>query len=523
MGVTFSGNVLTIGTADVTDIELVNSAPLQGDVDVLGVLSVQNSMNADAVTIYGTVSAGGGSSITSAGAVSNFTSVLPADVVGAVTVTGTTSLKAGASGGTFTSAGDATVGALTFASSPYELSGTSYSMQSLIGTSFSVGSTGALTAASLSSSGLVSCGSTLSASTSISTTGATITASSQSLVVSNACTIRTGAITATNVSANKLTLHATNSYLNSAGALVTTNLTTGGSTILGGGTVTSTGSIGPILSNGNVSITAISSTISTLVATTLNATSANVQATTVNSASTTATLTVGAGTAIGANRTQVNVGKMSDKATIPTLNATTGMPLNVVPPGVMMWNAGNTNVDLPGWLICNGRGPLDGSVGGQYRNLYLAIGTSWGGSGTNFYIPTFAGYSMMGAGQGSGLTNRGALNSTGGANSVTLNSTHLPLHSHAASSTSTVSGLHTHGMWSCSSGLGGNDPCGLMSGAYGVGAVEAGTQTSYYGNPFIGTDSWNHYHSANNSNYTGSAGSHNNLQPYLILRLYIKT
>lgn len=61
-----------------------------------------------------------------------------------------------------------------------------------------------------------------------------------------------------------------------------------------------------------------------------------------------------------------------------------------VPPGVMAPFAGRT---VPsGWLLCNGASVASAT----YPALYAAIGTTWGGNSTNFYLPNFNGRHILG-------------------------------------------------------------------------------------------------------------------------------
>ncbi|MDX9753525.1 MAG: tail fiber protein [bacterium] len=78
------------------------------------------------------------------------------------------------------------------------------------------------------------------------------------------------------------------------------------------------------------------------------------------------------------------------------------------------------------WAFC------DGSLLSLAQNqaLYALIGTMYGGNGTtNFALPDLRGRVIVGAGQGSGLTNR-SLGEKGGLESVTLTVNQLPVHNH---------------------------------------------------------------------------------------------
>ncbi|MBD2168073.1 tail fiber protein [Calothrix membranacea FACHB-236] len=103
-------------------------------------------------------------------------------------------------------------------------------------------------------------------------------------------------------------------------------------------------------------------------------------------------------------------------STIPTTQ--------VFPPGMMVEYGGNTAPS--GWLLCNGAEYQINS----YPALYAAIGTAFGGNGsTTFRVPDRRGRVGLGAGQGTGLTNR-TLGQSGGQETVTLNVSQIPSHNH---------------------------------------------------------------------------------------------
>jgi len=80
-----------------------------------------------------------------------------------------------------------------------------------------------------------------------------------------------------------------------------------------------------------------------------------------------------------------------------------------------------------GWMKCDGSLlPI-----AQYTALFSLIGTTYGGDGqTTFALPDYRGRTLVGVGQGSGLTLR-SLGETGGSRSATLSVANLPAHSHA--------------------------------------------------------------------------------------------
>jgi microcystin-dependent protein len=81
-----------------------------------------------------------------------------------------------------------------------------------------------------------------------------------------------------------------------------------------------------------------------------------------------------------------------------------------------------------GWAFCNGQLlPIS-----QNTALFSLLGTQFGGNGTsNFALPNLQGSSPLGMGSGVGLTPR-TMGESGGAPSVTLITTELPIHTHGA-------------------------------------------------------------------------------------------
>lgn len=81
-----------------------------------------------------------------------------------------------------------------------------------------------------------------------------------------------------------------------------------------------------------------------------------------------------------------------------------------------------------GWAFCDGQLlPIS-----QNTALFSLLGTSYGGNGTsNFALPNLQGCSPLAAGSGAGLSQR-FLGETAGQSAVTLLTSELPIHSHAA-------------------------------------------------------------------------------------------
>ena len=121
---------------------------------------------------------------------------------------------------------------------------------------------------------------------------------------------------------------------------------------------------------------------------------------------------------------------------------TTNTPVGAV----TMWVTGTAPT---GWFLCNGNAVSRTT----YSALFAVIGTTYGtgDNTTTFNLPDLLGRVPMGAGSGTGLTTR-TLGTELGSESTTLDSTHIPQHSHtinhghtASASTSIVNdGTHTH-------------------------------------------------------------------------------
>ena len=147
---------------------------------------------------------------------------------------------------------------------------------------------------------------------------------------------------------------------------------------------------------------------------------------------------------------------------------------------IIMW--GKIGGALPtGWLECTGAAVSRTT----YSALFGVIGDDFGvGDGsTTFNLPNLMGRVPIGAGMGSGLTNR-VMGTTGGFETHTLSTSEIPAHSHAGSAGNFVT-----------------------SNAGGGAALAAGT---------------GYQQTATTAN-AGSGGSHNNMQPWACVRFLIKT
>ena len=207
-----------------------------------------------------------------------------------------------------------------------------------------------------------------------------------------------------------------------------------------------------------------------------------------------------------------------------------------------------------GWLLCDGR-PVSRST---YQTLFNKISTAYGiGDGsTTFNLPDAQGRSLIGTGQGAGLTLR-ALGAKGGVEKHTLVTTEMPNHAHGG-------GNHDHNTGGNGYGTGGESAGHVHTGGTGgassrhqhnIGAnTQATRQGTSAGNILSGLVSYgggtqpnvptsddlvDHSHgfttNGNNvghqhgiyaqANITAEGGGigHENMSPYLAVSVLIKT
>ena len=163
----------------------------------------------------------------------------------------------------------------------------------------------------------------------------------------------------------------------------------------------------------------------------------------------------------------------------------------LIPAGTIIMSAATT--EPGGWFDCNGRTLAKGEVGSTYYDLFLAIEYTYGGSGANFNVPDMRGRVGVGLGQGAGLSNR-PLADISGAETHMLTEEQMPDHSHTSNAS------------------GGSEP-GLaqFTGSNTLTAVDnTGGEISNTTTLALNIDS------------VGGGQSHNNMQPYVVLRYLIK-
>jgi microcystin-dependent protein len=205
----------------------------------------------------------------------------------------------------------------------------------------------------------------------------------------------------------------------------------------------------------------------------------------------------------GTTRLSGNVTAHSDLTVLGDFNAERVKQAHVpigsysllVPTGTVVTFAGS--VAPGGWLICNG----DAVSRTTYQILYDVIGTIYGvGNGlTTFNLPDLRGRSALGAGQGSGLSNR-PLATTGGNESHTLTTSELPAHTHT----------YNDAYFAENNGSGGN---------FGTNGSTDNDNNFYYRTASGG---WSTTPADLNTGSTGSGSSFDIVQPYLALNYIIK-
>jgi microcystin-dependent protein len=160
-----------------------------------------------------------------------------------------------------------------------------------------------------------------------------------------------------------------------------------------------------------------------------------------------------------------------------------------------------------GWVLCDGSVQNGGNA--ALSALFAAIGKTYGvgdGSTPSFNLPDLRGRTVIGAGQGSGLSNR-----TLAAKSGTETITQVPNHNHGVSITTSSSGGHFHNIngWNASGGS-------IRRVDTAIGTL--GTQN------FPTSSDGVHTHSVNGNTALNAGGvpSVDNMQPSIVLNYIIK-
>lgn len=181
---------------------------------------------------------------------------------------------------------------------------------------------------------------------------------------------------------------------------------------------------------------------------------------------------------------------------------------------VSMW-ASDTIPD--GWLLCDGSSLLRAT----YPDLFAAIGTQFGAvDGSHFNVPNLKGKVVVG--KDGAQTEFDVLGETGGEKAHTLTTSEMPSHYHSIDPPGTytggISANHTH-----SGTLTSKNADGASGTRVREGDNSGASGGISYTTGYVSSD---HAHwldiGAFNSASEGGGGSHNNLQPYIVLNFIIK-
>jgi microcystin-dependent protein len=154
-----------------------------------------------------------------------------------------------------------------------------------------------------------------------------------------------------------------------------------------------------------------------------------------------------------------------------------------------------------GFLLCEGQSVSTTT----YADLFAVIGYTYGGSGSNFLVPNLQNRIPVGKGPDTEFDTLGEI---GGAKSVTLTTAQMPSHTHTG--TTSTTGSHQHYVENRRNPTTGDFP---VFESWGGGSNTRNHLTNPAGN---------HSHTFT-TDATGDGGSHNNLQPYIVLNYIIKT
>lgn len=181
----------------------------------------------------------------------------------------------------------------------------------------------------------------------------------------------------------------------------------------------------------------------------------------------------------------------------------------LLPVGIIMPYAGD--IAPLGWLRCDGTEVSKA----QYPRLFASLGDTYGTpvNSNNFILPDLRGRTIIGAGDGLGLSNR-VLGSTGGQETHTLTESEIPGHTHTGTTES--NGDHNHTVSNTVQKTGNNTPGSLdneSGGGSEIDCISTSTTTT--------STAGAHTHTFT-TNSTGSGLAHNNMQPFITLNYIIR-
>ena len=139
-----------------------------------------------------------------------------------------------------------------------------------------------------------------------------------------------------------------------------------------------------------------------------------------------------------------------------------------------------------GWLFCAGQVlPIS-----EYDTLFNLIGTTYGGDGQEtFALPNLASRVPLHMGTSGGLTYQ--IGETGGVESVALDATHLPVHSHALNASTASASAAFNASTGLPGNTGGSNLYALMGSngnmaANALGSSQGGTNAHENMAPYLG-------------------------------------
>lgn len=228
------------------------------------------------------------------------------------------------------------------------------------------------------------------------------------------------------------------------------------------------------------------------------------------------------------------------------------MLLNPEPDPTLLLTAGSIKVwpsDTleTGWLWANGQSLLRA----DQPALFAAIGTVHGAAdGTHFNVPDICGRVPAGSDDMGGITAKGrvtsavsgidgtTLNATGGTESITLDGTTLPNHTHTGTTaaggvdhthtgtTNSQDANHTHSVAPGTPSTTNGTFTGPGGSGWGgaVGTATSGIESAAHSHPFTtaGASAFSHTHTFTTA-ATGAGSAHRNMQPTIITNFVIKT
>lgn len=213
----------------------------------------------------------------------------------------------------------------------------------------------------------------------------------------------------------------------------------------------------------------------------------------------------GAVSTVKLNDSAVTASKVAD-ASVSVSKLAQDVLDRLLPPGTIVAFGGT--VAPVGWVLCDGAA-RNGSDP-AFSALFAVINKTYGiGDGTtpSFNVPDLRGRTAIGAGQGTGLSNR-ALTAKLGVEAITQ----VPNHNHSVSITTSSGGSHIHSV------LGRRTIGGTLDTLVGSGSTTAGS--SAYDTLAAGAHT--HTVNGNTSPNNGGVASVDNLQPSLVLNYIIK-